>query len=263
MTQLNVASALEWSMSKLLRIEAGSIGVSVTDLRALVDLYQVTDQQLVADLADAARESRRPPWWHQYRDLVRPQFAQLLGYEMTASVFLEFALVLLPGPFQTPAYATAVMNASGSGEFDTAAIERGLELRLERGTWLLNRDDVREIVLLLDEFALLRPIGGRQVMAQQLRHLLTLAERDNVHVEVIPLAAGAHDSLGGSLKVLRFDDGESDVLYLSGLSHDVLVRDDEKQISGYVRHFEHMRTLAKADDEARRILIHAMETFQT
>jgi len=76
LTQQRVAAELDWSLSKLIRIESGAIGVSVTDLRALLALYGVRDRNLTTILTGFARESRGRPWWHSYRDLVRPQFGQ-------------------------------------------------------------------------------------------------------------------------------------------------------------------------------------------
>lgn len=260
LTQQGAIAALEWSLSKLLRIEAGSIGVSVTDLRALIAVYGISDEQLIDELMDAARESRRQPWWHEYQEIVRPQFAQLLGYETSATVFFEFALTLLPGPFQTQEYATAVMRAARA-DLDATTLQRGLDLRLRRGEWLLDRQDVRSIVLLLDEAALLRPIGGPQAMSRQLQHLLSFVERGNIQLEVVPLSLGEHESLGGSFKVLQFDDDENDVLYLSGLGNDVLVRDDQKQVLEYLHRFERLRTHALSGEEAHRRIADAAETF--
>ena len=260
LTQQAVVADLEWSLSKLLRIEAGSISVSITDLRALIGLYDITDKQLIADLSEAARESRRPPWWHEYQDIIRPQFAQLLGYETSATDFYEFAMTLIPGPFQTEEYATAVMRAARYN-VDEETLQRGLKLRLRRGEWLLDRPDVRRIVLLLDETTLQRPVGGPETMSQQLEHLLALSDRDTIDLEVIPVGLGEHESLGGSFKVLRFDDDENDVLYLTGLGGDALVRDDQNQVSEYLQRFERMRARALSGADARQRINDAAKSF--
>lgn len=262
LTQQFVADSLDWSLSKLLRIEAGSVGLSTTDLRALLSLYDIQDAQLIVELMATARESRRQPWWHEFQDQIRPQFAQLLGYETTANVFLEYAQILIPGPFQTPDYAAAVMKAARAGSISEEELRQGLELRIRRGQWLLNRDDVRDIVLLLDEFALLRPIGGPQVMAAQLDSLVELSKRDSVHVALLPLSIGEHGSLGGSFKLLQFDNGDNAVLYLSGLNHDTLVRDNDELVADFLKRFEQMRTQAITGDAARERIVKAAESFR-
>lgn len=263
LTQQQVADELDWSLSKLLRIEAGSVGISTTDLRALLDLYDARDKQHISELMAAARESRRQPWWHEFQDQVRPQFAQLLGYETTATVFLEYAQVLIPGPFQTPDYATAVMRASRTVEIDDDTLQQALELRLRRGQLLLDREDVRDIVLLLDEFAIERPIGGPEVMARQLDALVELSERTHVEVEMLPVSIGDHGSLGGSFKVLQFDGEDNDVLYISGLNHDTLVRDNPDVVADFLKRFEQMRAQAISGDEARERIARAAAAFRS
>ena len=72
LTQRQAAERLEWSLSKLIRIEAGTVGVSVTDLRAMLQLYDVTDETLMKNLTEAARGSKGQSWWSRYRDIVTP-----------------------------------------------------------------------------------------------------------------------------------------------------------------------------------------------
>src|SRR5947208_15414439 len=81
-TQEQVAEAMDWSLSKLIRIEAGSVGISTNDLRALLALYQITDPTEVEPLVELARAARRKPWWAGYRDaLPSQQFMALIGLE--------------------------------------------------------------------------------------------------------------------------------------------------------------------------------------
>jgi hypothetical protein len=225
----------------------------------LLSLYEVTEAELVGDLTRAARASRSRPWWHDFRDIVRPQVAQLLGYETTARVFLEFAQVLEPGPFQTREYAAAVIKAEHGGALGDAVLRRSLDLRQRRGRLRLNRPGVEQIVLLLDELVLLRPIGGAPVMRRQMLSLLALMEREGVQIEVLPLATGAHPSLEGSFKVLRSDGGQDDVVYLGGGRCGTLVRDNSAQIADYTRRFDRMRAQAWTGDQARHRIAEAAD----
>src|ERR1700761_4457761 len=84
LTQRDAAQALDWSMSKLVRIEAGSVGVSITDLRALLALYGVDDTDQVNELVTMARASKERPWFSKYEKVLSPAFAQYLGYEDSA-----------------------------------------------------------------------------------------------------------------------------------------------------------------------------------
>src|SRR5690242_20999840 len=105
MTREEAAAALDWSLSKLVRIETGEQGVSVTDLKAMLQLYKVTDKGTVQDLIELAKSSRGQTWWSGYRDVVSKQYGQLLGYEGSASYIRTFHPLIVPGLLHTDDYA--------------------------------------------------------------------------------------------------------------------------------------------------------------
>jgi transcriptional regulator with XRE-family HTH domain len=114
LTQKDVAEALEWSLSKLIRIEAGAVGISTTDLRALLQHYRINDPKVVdriLSLARAGKEQRG--WWTTYRDVTSQQFLTFLGYENSATVILVFQANLIPGLIQDEEYARALNFACG------------------------------------------------------------------------------------------------------------------------------------------------------
>lgn len=257
LTQDQVITALEWSKSKLLRIEAGSVGISTTDLRALLALYRIEDERAARHLTAAARASRGSPWWHEFADLLRPQETRRLDYETTATTILEYAQVLIPGPLQTPGYAAAVIAAETGATTSDAAVVRGVDLRRRWARWRLQRPDVRQTVL-LDECALLRPIGGAATMRQQVLALLSLSRRDDVQLAVLPLTDGLN-VLEGSFALFE-DDGEQAV-YLDGPMGGALVRDDPGAVGDYAQLFERMAASAWTGQQAARRLIAAADAF--
>ena len=116
LTQRVAAERLNWSQSKLIRIENGAVGISVTDLRAMLQLYRVTDQQSIEDLSNAALHSRGLSWWSRFRDVVSPQFATYLGQEASASSIAVFHPFLIPGLLHTREYATALLEPHTRGQ---------------------------------------------------------------------------------------------------------------------------------------------------
>jgi transcriptional regulator with XRE-family HTH domain len=128
-TQRQAARALEWSLSKLIRIESGAQGISVTDLNALLALYGVVDADQVAALTAAARGSHGQTWWNGYRDVVSSQFAWLLGAESHAVSLRVSHPFLLPGLLQTEAYAAALMGVFRDQQ---GRMPRIIDLRIER-----------------------------------------------------------------------------------------------------------------------------------
>ncbi len=84
-SQQETTQHLQWSLSKLIRIESGAVSVSVTDLRALMDLYGISMPETMRDLEEAARNSRGTSWWSHFSDVTGPAFHAYLGYESPAA----------------------------------------------------------------------------------------------------------------------------------------------------------------------------------
>ncbi|KPI20484.1 helix-turn-helix domain protein [Actinobacteria bacterium OK074] len=210
LTQREAAERLEWSQSKVIRLETGTVGISVSDLRALLTLYGVTGPAETAGLEEAARGSKGPTWWSPYHDVLSPRFAQYLGYESAAATLHTYHPIVVPGHLQTRAYATALLAPRG---LEPQRLERVVELRMARQERMFAGGGGPAATFVLDESALRRRIGGSAVLAQQLRQLLDLADRDDVTVRVLPFEAGAHYSTLGSFVLLGFAD-DDDLLYV-------------------------------------------------
>src|SRR5690606_6885937 len=112
LTQGEVAKRLEWSLSKVNRIESGEVTVSSTDLQALLRLFDITDPATIEQQSADARTSRRRGWWDEpaYRQHLTPATMQVLQFEVQASTIRVFQPVLIPGVLQTRPYAEFLMN---------------------------------------------------------------------------------------------------------------------------------------------------------
>src|SRR6184192_3844997 len=100
LTQKQVSTALEWSMSKVIRIEGGTVGISITDLKALLALYGVQDPEVVENLAGAARAAREKAWWDDYRPHVHPELIDFIAVEAAATSMAEYQNFVVPGILQ-------------------------------------------------------------------------------------------------------------------------------------------------------------------
>src|SRR3954449_10628508 len=70
LTQSDVAEAMEWSLSKVIRIEGGEVSISPNDLRPLLGFLQIRDRGVVDGLiadAKAARVRQKRFWWQEER----------------------------------------------------------------------------------------------------------------------------------------------------------------------------------------------------
>src|SRR5229473_709514 len=104
LTQEQVAAAMDWSLSKLIRIENGTVGISTNDLKAILAHYKITDEGRTAELLALSRGARERSWWNSYRDMP-PRLVQLIEYESASSIIRNFQPMLIPGLLQTEEYA--------------------------------------------------------------------------------------------------------------------------------------------------------------
>lgn len=235
-----VAAALDCSSSKVSRIETAKVGASARDVRDMLELYGVAEEQR-QELLQAARDARKRGWWHAYNDVI-PSTSAYVGLEAAADRIDTYEALLVPGLLQTADYSRAAIQVlhpkAGPHEID-----RWLELRRARRA-RLEREDPLIVWAIVDEAALRRPVGGRGVMRQQLQRLVEDSGRSAVTIQVLPFSAGEHAALYGSFTILRFHGSAlSDVVYLEKPVNDLLLEMDE-ELEYYSRAFECLQGLA-------------------
>ncbi|GAA2081469.1 helix-turn-helix transcriptional regulator [Streptomyces albiaxialis] len=256
-TQKDVADALEWSLSKLIRIEAGTVGISITDLRALLQLYGITDPDAVHELEEAARASKGQSWWTQYTDMLNPKVAQLLSYEGAAEEYRCYECVLMPAVLQTSEYTSALL-----APFDSPDTPRAIELRATRQERLFDDEAVPKAEFVLAESLLHLQIGGPTVLRKQLDHLLARSEQRDVTLRVLPFSAGAHRSTSRSFILLGFKD-DDDLLFMEGAGGTVLTRSDLEMTVWYQECFADISERALSVDESRRRIEQARDALSS
>jgi transcriptional regulator with XRE-family HTH domain len=241
LTQEQVASRLYWSESKVIRIENGASGVSVTDLKALLDLYGVTDPGQVNLLVKLAQAARKRSPWGAYRDVAPQSLLQLIEYESVASAIRQFETIFIPGILQTEDYAAAVIENYYHDERPGSARLRDLvELRLRRTT-LFDSEDAPSFHFMLDEAVVRRLVGGASVMRRQLRRLIEVADKPNVVVEIIPFSAGLNPGMRSPFEIIEFaDPSESDIVFLESRRGDIISDVSEETLS-YREAFKELR----------------------
>lgn len=206
--QLAAANYLECSNSKISRIELGQGLPKMIELRGLLDLYGVTDEDERAKMLEIRKEASEVGWWEQaeYETVLPSGLGVYVGLEYDARVVRAWELGYVPGLLQTEAYTRAVLSSSGLKTADD--VGRLARVRMQRQERLTARSNPIELVAVVDEAALLRPVGGQVVMRDQLAHLLSTAELPNVTLQIHPLDSDAHAGMLGAFTLLNF--GASD-----------------------------------------------------
>lgn len=224
LTGEQVAERMEWSASKVYRVEGGRSGIRPKELRELLDIYGVKEGDHVRDaMITLAREGRKRGWWAPYADSINQPYQTYVGLESEAAEVRCFETLVVNGLLQTQEYARAAVVAS-SPEDSRDAIDRRVKLRLERQQLLHKERSPLHVSAVLDESVLRRRIGGPEVMYKQLSYLLRLMELPNISVRVLPHAVGAYPGMVSSFTIVRFPNpADDDIVYVEALAGDLYV----------------------------------------
>lgn len=252
LTQEQVAGQLDWSSSKLIRIEGGRSGVTKVDLDALLDIYGVTSPEQRERLQALNRGARQRGWWDEYRTLLNPPFVTFLGYEAGATFIRGYQSLILPGLLHNRAYARVMTAVSVEEESRLNAI---VEARMLRQEQKAKRTSPPREYYLLDEAVLRRRVGVPSeptVMPAQLRELAARAKEDELlTLRVIPFAAGAHAGLTGPFFLLEFEPELPDILYIDmGKNGISMVAGDDPRVAQYQDAFESILGKALSAEES-------------
>jgi len=211
------AEAIRASEWKIHRLENGQVGFKERDLVDLLALYEVTDPDEIDELLTMAREANTPGWWQHYGDVLPQWFRTYVDLESAAALIRTYEGQFVPGLLQTDDYMRAVIHGAHLDE-SSDEVGRRVRLRMARQT-LLTREHPPRLWAVVDEAALRRPVGSREIMRQQLAYLLEMMERPNVTVQVLPFQSGAHAAEAGAFTILRFAEPDlPDVVYLEHLA---------------------------------------------
>ncbi len=193
------------------RIETGKVPVTVANVRALCWLYGA-DASITDALAELALGTSQEEWWDA-NPVIPDWFKLYVGLEASATRICSYDGEVVPGELQTEHYARAVFSAEQPA--DAEAADRHVKLRMQRQQALFARRPAPQMVTVLGEGALSRPVGGEAVLQAQIQHLRETADRDNVQIKVLPFGVGAHAAMAGAFRILDFEDSEDpDVVYL-------------------------------------------------
>ncbi|MFJ6016921.1 helix-turn-helix domain-containing protein [Streptomyces sp. NPDC092952] len=241
------------SESKISRMELGRVSFKARDVEDLLTLYGVTDETERDALLGLAREANVAGWWHSYGDVLPGWFQTYIGLEGAASLIRVYEVQFVHGLLQTEAYAHAVVTRGMGAAAPTAEIDRRVALRLERQKALVSERSPH-FHAVLDEAALRRPYGDREVMRGQLRHLIEMSERPNVTLQVMPFSFGGHAGESGSFTMLRFPESDlSDIVYLEQLTS-ALYLDKAEEVAQYEKAITRLHEDSPGEEESRDLL---------
>jgi transcriptional regulator with XRE-family HTH domain len=211
----DAGNVIRASHSKMSRLESGRVGFKDRDVVDLFVYYGVTDQAQIQALRAIATRANSRGWWQDYSDIVPSWFEEYISLEQAATEVRGYEVQFVPGLLQTEEYARAVTLLAYSNPKE---IGRRVSLRMARQARLSEAEPV-SLGMVLDEATLIRPIGGAAVMRGQLKHLIEMAQRPHVTIQVLPFKAGGHAAAGGPFSLLHFAESDlSDIVFLEQLA---------------------------------------------
>ncbi|MYX43448.1 helix-turn-helix domain-containing protein [Streptomyces sp. SID89] len=216
-----------------------ALKVPTRDFSARVDAALNTDG-MFSRLVGLVLRSQLPTWFQPYAEM-----------ESKATYISTYQAQLVYGLLQTPEYARAVLETG-----DSNRVEELLAARLERQR-ILDAAQPPLTLIVLDEAALHRPLGGTKVMRAQLSHLLACAERPWVQIQILPNSVGAHASLAGSFNMLRFDN-DPDIVYTEDLISGHMTANPETVREG-ARRYASLQAAALSQEDSAKLIKRVME----
>ncbi|WP_089158170.1 DUF5753 domain-containing protein [Micromonospora sp. NBS 11-29] len=267
LTQQQVAASLRWSQSKVTRIESGDVGVSHTDLLALLTLYELVNDGVVQELTQMADIARRPSL-PQMSDVHSKAFREYLENEQVAQTLHSYEPFYVPGLLQTARYRRAVLSndyrLSSLGKVERAEVEKKIDQKIEVMRWrqqILQKDgSLAKAHFVVDESVIRRTIGAEVgdtgVMREQLELLKSFRDHPKVDLRVIRFSRGAHTGMGSSSYVLlEFPDvDDAPLLYEENATGELTTREDEGRIKVASSSFESLQSVASGGAELESLL---------
>lgn len=254
LTCSQVGKELDWSSSKVSRMETGQGRVQPSDVDAVCRFYGTADE-LRDLLKSLAKESKTKGWWHAHSDAIPAWFSVYVGLEQAVSDLRTYQAEFIPGLLQTREYASELSRAWV--DHTPEDIQRMVDVRVRRQE-LLTSESAPDLWAVVHESTLLHTIGSRQVMARQLERMLEIQRLKNVTVQILPFDAGAYPTTG-SFTVLGFPEQEDpDVVYREGLTDSVYL-EEPKDVALYTKAFDHLRALALSPQRSALLITRLME----
>ncbi|MFI8291935.1 Scr1 family TA system antitoxin-like transcriptional regulator [Streptomyces sp. NPDC085614] len=245
LTQRQLGDRVPIAHSRIAQFELGN-EVPPEDVNGRLDLILGAEGDLV-DLWGHLRRTPYPDWARRYMAL-EPKAVKMLKYMAQA----------VPGLWQTESYARALLRTSRPRDSDRE-IEKLVSARLERQV-IAQRESPPLFWCIVDEAVLRRPVGGAEVMADQLDRLIALARTPHVVLQVLPFGAGEHPVMGGSLTLLSFERG-SDVAYTES-SHSGELVEAQEEVAAYALAYDLLQAKALAPDESLNLVRSVVEEYR-
>jgi transcriptional regulator with XRE-family HTH domain len=254
--QVDAARVLGCSQARINYLESGRTQQQPDDVVELLRAFDVA-QPHIDRLAGLAGRADQETWWAPFSGALPAWFQTFVGLEGLAATEFTYRSLRVPGQLQTPEYAAALLVGNlrvAPKDAPHVVRARMARQRLDHETHPL------EFRAVVEEQVLDRLVGGVTTMLAQLRHMLTLADRGNVRIQVLPAEVAVHDGLDGDFIVLDFDEAES-IGYIEYPAGSIYVQDQE-QVDAYRLAAQRLEAMALPPAQSAEVIADRVEALR-
>lgn len=251
MSREEVSTQTGINNATLYRIETARARPQMRTLVTLLNLYGVDAEQRDY-LTILCRDAAKQGWLRPYHSDLPEEYTAYISFEAEAAGVRNYESLFIPGLLQTEEYARAVIRG-GLPMASQQEIEDRVQARIERQQ-VLTKDNPLKLWAIVDEAALRRLVGGKEVMRAQLQRLMDAVAEPHITLQIIPFSSGAHAGMPGAFVLMDFNDPmDTDLIYIDSMAGDLFLESDA-DISRYTSIFDNLRAVALSPDGSATII---------
>ncbi|MER6101991.1 helix-turn-helix transcriptional regulator [Streptomyces sp. NPDC001832] len=246
--QQHAADHIVGSKAKISRIEAGQVSARPGDVRLLLELYGVQDRAVYQRLEQLARDSNKRGWWLNFSWVTREaEFADFITLETDATFIRTWQPLFIPGLLQTDDYLRTLMS-SDLAVHSAESVDEAVAMRRMRRS-LIEEDGAR-FAAVIWEPALTAPMPSSKVHREQLLHMLNVAQRQNVRLQVLPMSEWRSAHLSSHFVMLSFGPEPAPEVVAYDTTTSTVLLEDLEEMAGHARIFEALTAAALTPDQS-------------
>lgn len=253
--QSEAGAVLDCSQAKINYLESGKTQQQPEQVSTLLRAYGAAVEH-VDRMTSLAGRADQGTWWAPFGDVLPNWFKTFVGLEGLAAAAFNYKSLLLPGQLQTPDYAAALLV----GNLRVPPMDAQQVVRARMNRQRLTEETPLRFRAVIEQYALDRIVGGPRVMCAQLQHLLTLTERENVELHVMPLEVAVHDGLDGDFLLLDFDEAQS-IGYIEYPAGALYIQDQD-QVEAYTLSAQRLCDAALSESDSAEAISARIETLK-
>ena len=252
------AKKMGFGAAKLSKIERGQAPVTKADLEQFFQVFAVAEdvRPTLLELGAQSRRPRRNRTTTHEQNLPGRNFDKYLGLEEVAVGIKDWHTHLITGLLQTPEYAHALISVNPL--LLPYQVDHLVKLRVERQQALHRQDEPLHLWSIVEEQALRRTIGSREIRDAQLRHLLDLGHKPNINIQVIPESLGTHAGLDGSFAILDAGTHHPPVVYLDSRGMNTYI-EGVAEIASYKAAYDQIQSVALSPVQSAEVISTILE----